>query len=205
MPELDAVLQPRAAREREVAPFPLILEGELATQAGSRFLRIETTALWGPVMGADGLADGSAAVVAVSQEGVPYVVSPRVPGSTGPTGPTGPAGPAGPPGTVDYTRTLQLDAAFARTTRVIWGQVNADGSINRDGSGGWTCVKGSAGAYTINTSTINTQAWVITANPTLAGYIRVFSSTGTSFGINTYNTSGAFTDIAFTFIAIGRP
>lgn len=74
--ELDQVLSPHASRERTQAPYPLVVEGTIATHDGEKFLRMESAALVGPVTGADGLADGSEATVAISQEGIPYLVWP---------------------------------------------------------------------------------------------------------------------------------
>lgn len=76
MPDLDHVLSPAASRDREAPPYPLILEGETTTVNGEPFVRIESSAVVGPVVGADALGIGAAVVVAISQEGIPYVVYP---------------------------------------------------------------------------------------------------------------------------------
>jgi hypothetical protein len=81
--ELDQVLSPHASRERTSAPYPLVVEGTIATHDGEKFLRMDSAALIGPVTGADSLADGSAATVAISQEGIPYLIHPGSGGTGG--------------------------------------------------------------------------------------------------------------------------
>lgn len=93
--DLDQVLEPRVSRERQAPPYPVILEGEIAVESDGIYVRVDDAALIGPVEG--GGEDGDSVVVAISQEGIPYLVYP-VTGEPGPIGPPGPAGPIGPEG-----------------------------------------------------------------------------------------------------------
>lgn len=82
--DLDDVLAPHASRERTDAPYLPVQEGTIETRDGEKFLRVDTAALFGPVAGADLLANGTTAVVAISQEGIPYVVWPVADSTPGP-------------------------------------------------------------------------------------------------------------------------
>ena len=99
MPDLDELI-------RQTAPVAddQLVEGELQIRGGERYARVDgQPALWGPLVGAEHLADGDALLLAQVQDGTPFVVWPAQatggePGPTGPQGPAGPTGPAGPKG-----------------------------------------------------------------------------------------------------------
>jgi hypothetical protein len=72
MPSLDQVLAPQASEQ--AAP---LVEGELVLRgARGAYLRVNgSAALWGPLRGAEDLADGVDVLVGVSQAGTYWVVS----------------------------------------------------------------------------------------------------------------------------------
>ena len=98
MPELDLLLDERPPADDQ------LVEGELTLRSGDRYARVDgQPALWGPLVGAEHLAEGDRLVLGQTQDGTPFVVWPAQatggePGPQGPTGPTGPAGPTGPKG-----------------------------------------------------------------------------------------------------------
>lgn len=115
---------------------------------------------------------------------------------------------------VNFTRTLidqsgaasyiQLPSAI--TSQFLWGQVSSTGTISRDGSGNWTIIKSATGTYDITASiAVSTQAYIVTATVSAAGYCYVNATAGTGFTIKTFNTSNAATDIGFMFTAVGKP
>lgn len=138
MPELDAILSP--TRERIDAPFPLILEGKVATYNGLKFLQTQTAALQGPIVGAEGVSDGTTATVAISQEGVPYLIAPLTKGSQTVSGVwtwTTAATPASGRVTVN-------GATWAAATAVYIAKVSTD---NRDMTNVLRAIKAGDGLY----------------------------------------------------------
>jgi hypothetical protein len=93
-PDLDMLLDERPASDDQ------LVEGELTLRAGERYARVDgQPALWGPLVGAEHLAEGDTLVLGQTQDGTPYVVWPGTGGGAqGPPGPQGPAGPIGPVG-----------------------------------------------------------------------------------------------------------
>jgi hypothetical protein len=72
MSSLDQVLAPPPSSPgtRE------ILEGELVVQDGDRWARIDgSSALWGPLVGGDELTGGELILVAIAQNGRPWVIA----------------------------------------------------------------------------------------------------------------------------------
>jgi hypothetical protein len=74
VPDLDQVLAP----PRASAGTRQVLEGELVVQAGERWARVDgSAALWGPLIGGTGLDAGTTVVLAISQDGRPFVIYPQ--------------------------------------------------------------------------------------------------------------------------------
>jgi hypothetical protein len=62
-------------------PAEQIVEGVLVVRSGARWARVDgQAALWGPLIGGDGLAAGATIVLALVQDGTPYVIWPATVG-----------------------------------------------------------------------------------------------------------------------------
>lgn len=64
---------------RDTPPPPAqIVEGVLAERAGAHWARVDgQAALWGPLVGAEHLNPGDVIVLAIVQDGTPYVIWPQ--------------------------------------------------------------------------------------------------------------------------------
>jgi hypothetical protein len=99
VPELlDATRRDASRQEASV------LEGMVVDIRGDKFLSVDgSSALLGPLIGAEAAADKDQGVAVLSQTSTPYLVKPVTasggePGPPGPQGPPGATGGAGPPG-----------------------------------------------------------------------------------------------------------
>jgi hypothetical protein len=77
MPELTDLFNV-SDRYSAAPPYPLVLEGTMVVRADGRYVEVERggAQLWGPVVGGDGASDGDLVLVAMSQEGRPFIVYP---------------------------------------------------------------------------------------------------------------------------------
>jgi microcystin-dependent protein len=152
MPDLDQVLAapPSSPGTRE------IVEGELVVRTDGRYARVDDSgALWGPVVGGDGAADGDAILVGISQDGRPFVLYPSGGGgdvvevdATASTTTLAPGAPA----TVDVTEPSDNLFAFAfgiptgaQGPQGVKGDTGAQGAAGAQGPQGATGAQGAKG------------------------------------------------------------
>ena len=75
-----------------------VVVGKLVVTAGQNWAKVDSQpALWGPLIGGDGLEPGTKVVIGIAQTGEPFVIWPAS-GTQGPAGPQGPVGPVAPQG-----------------------------------------------------------------------------------------------------------
>lgn len=97
-----------------------------------------------------------------------------------------------------------VETSTSRRTVLLWGGVTSTGTILHVGSGDWTPSRTSAGTYVITTST----TFSVFALPVAAldfsniGQIASYPLSSTTFGVSTYNSAGALTDLSWNFIAV---
>jgi hypothetical protein len=74
VPDLDQVLAPPASSPGTRQ----IVEAELVVRGAERWARVDdSAALWGPLIGGEGLGNGATIVLAISQDGRPFVIYPQ--------------------------------------------------------------------------------------------------------------------------------
>lgn len=105
----------------------------------------------------------------------------------------------------DVNRVFQQSvSAPCRQPRMLVGSVSSAGAATANG-GSFTVSRASAGVYTVVPRVKFQTAPIVVACPNQAtiAHIRVSSSGVASFLVETFNTSAAATDTAFSFIALG--